>query len=98
VVPRPIGIPSRRQTDTIEKALGATVTELRIRQGLSQAALADKLGYSISYISKLERGQMNPTLKTLFDLADSLGIKPEVLVKTMKRSFDRARSRSKKKY
>ena len=97
-MPRPIGIPSRRQTDTIEKALGATVTELRIRKGVSQAALADKLGYSISYISKLERGQMNPTLRTLFDLADSLGIEPDVLVKTMKRAFDHARSRSKKKF
>jgi transcriptional regulator with XRE-family HTH domain len=98
VVPRPIGIPSRRQTDTIEKALGATVTELRIRKGVSQAALADKLGYSISYISKLERGQMNPTLRTLFDLADSLGIEPDVLVKTMKRGFDQARSRPKKRF
>jgi transcriptional regulator with XRE-family HTH domain len=97
VVPRPIGIPSRRQTDTIEEALGATVTELRIRRGVSQAALADKLGYSVSYISKLERGQMNPTLRTLFDLADSFGIEPDVLVKTMKRSFERARSRSKKR-
>lgn len=97
MVPRPIGIPSRRQTDTIEKALGATVTELRIRKGVSQAALADKLGYSISYISKLERGQMNPTLRTLFDLADSLGIEPDALVKTMKLTFTRARSKSKKK-
>jgi transcriptional regulator with XRE-family HTH domain len=97
VVPRPIGIPSRRRSDTIEEALGATVTELRIRRGVSQAALADKLGYSISYISKLERGQMNPTLRTLFDLADSFGIEPDALVKTMKRSFDRARSSSKKR-
>ena len=98
MVPRPIGILSRRQTDTIEKALGATVTELRIRKGVSQAALADKLGYSVSYISKLERGQMNPTLRTLFDLADSLGIEPDLLVKTMKRGFDQARSRSKKRF
>jgi transcriptional regulator with XRE-family HTH domain len=97
VVPRPIGIPSRRQTDTIEEALGATITELRIRTGVSQAALADKLGYSVSYISKLERGQMNPTLRTLFDLADSFGIEPDVLVKTMKRTFQKARSRSKKR-
>jgi transcriptional regulator with XRE-family HTH domain len=97
VVPRPIGIPSRRQKDTIEQALGATVTELRIGRGVSQAALADKLGYSISYISKLERGQMNPTLRTLFDLADALEIEPDVLVKTMKRSFNEGRSRSKKR-
>jgi transcriptional regulator with XRE-family HTH domain len=91
-VPRPIGIPSRRQTDTVQKALGAVVTSLRIKNGLSQAALADKLGYSASYISKLERGEMNPTLKTLFDLSDSLGIEPDVLVKTMKRWFNTRRS------
>jgi transcriptional regulator with XRE-family HTH domain len=97
VVPRPIGIPSRRQTDTIEKALGATITHLRIKKGISQAALADELGYSTSYISKLERGQMNPTLRTLFDLADSLQTEPDALVKTMKRSLNKARSRSKRK-
>jgi transcriptional regulator with XRE-family HTH domain len=97
VVPRPIGIPSRRQTNTIEKALGAVVTELRIQNGVSQAALADRLGYSSSYISKLERGQMNPTLRTLFDLADSLGVEPDALVKAMKRSFETTISRSKGK-
>jgi transcriptional regulator with XRE-family HTH domain len=97
VVSRPIGIPSRRQIDTIEKALGAIITELRIRKGVSQAALADRLGYSVSYISKLERGQMNPTLRTLFDLADALGVEPEALVKSMKRSFYNERLRSKKR-
>jgi transcriptional regulator with XRE-family HTH domain len=97
-VPRPIGIPHRRQTDTIEKALGAFITTLRIREGVSQAALADRLGYSISYVSKLERGQMNPTLRTLFDLADALGVEPDALVRTMKRSFEKARSKSKRKH
>jgi transcriptional regulator with XRE-family HTH domain len=96
-VPRPIGIPNRRQTDTIEKALGATVTQLRIRKGVSQAALADKLGYSTSYISKLERGQMNPTLRTFFDLADSLAIEPDALVKTIKRRFNETHSGSTKR-
>lgn len=94
-MPRPIGIPSRRQSDTIEKALGATVTALRIKKGVSQAALAGRLGYSSSYISKLERGEMNPTLRTLFDLADSLGVEPDLLVRTMKRSFEKARFKSK---
>jgi transcriptional regulator with XRE-family HTH domain len=59
---------------------------------MSQAALADRLGYSASYISKLERGEMNPTLRTLFDLADSLGIEPDLLVKRLKRGYEKARS------
>jgi transcriptional regulator with XRE-family HTH domain len=96
-VPRPIGIPNRRQVKTIEEALGSIVTELRIRNGVSQAALADRLGYSSSYISKLERGHMNPTLRTLFDLADSLGIEPDALVKAMKRSFEKTISQQQKR-
>jgi transcriptional regulator with XRE-family HTH domain len=56
---------------------------------MSQAALADKLGYSVSYISKLERGEMNPTLKTLFDIADSFGIEADALIRRMKRTFDK---------
>jgi transcriptional regulator with XRE-family HTH domain len=76
--------------------LGATVTELRIKKGLSQAALAEKLGYSLSYISKLERGQMNATLRALFDVADSLGIEADVLVKKIKQSFDKTRSKSRR--
>jgi transcriptional regulator with XRE-family HTH domain len=89
-VPRPIGIPSRRKATTTEQSFGAVVTQLRIQKGLSQAALAEKLGYSISYISKLERGHMNPTLRTVFDLADSLGIEPDVLIRKVKHCYSKA--------
>jgi transcriptional regulator with XRE-family HTH domain len=92
-VPRPVGIPNRRQTDTLQQALGACVTALRIKQGISQDALAAKLGYSISYISKLERGEMNPTLRTLFDLADSLEIEPDRLVRAITHSFGKRKSK-----
>ena len=73
------------------------MTELRINKGLSQAALAEKLGYSLSYVSKLERGKMNATLRTLFDVADSLEIKAEVLMKRIRRTVDTARSKSKRR-
>ena len=89
---RPIGIPHHRRTDTIERALGAVVTELRIRRRVSQAALADKLGYSVSYISKLERGEMNPTLRTLLDISDALGAEPDAIIRTMKHRFERAKA------
>jgi transcriptional regulator with XRE-family HTH domain len=73
------------------------VTELRINKGLSQAALADKLGYSLSYVSKLERGQMNATLRALFDVADCLEIEAEVFVKRIRRTVEVARSKSKRR-
>jgi transcriptional regulator with XRE-family HTH domain len=73
------------------------VTGLRIKKGLSQAALAEKIGYSLSYISKLERGQMNATLRALFDIADSLDIDAEVLVRRVRSSVDASRSAPKKR-
>ena len=68
------------------------MTELRIRRRVSQAALADKLGYSVSYISKLERGEMNPTLRTLLDISDALGAEPGAIIRTMKHRFERAKA------
>jgi len=87
VVARPIGIPRHRKTNTLEKALGAVVTDFRVKNRMSQASLAERLGYSLSYISKLERGEMNPTLRTLFDLADGLRREPDALIKAVKRRF-----------
>ncbi len=63
------------------------MTDFRIRNRMSQATFAERLGYSLSYISKLERGEMNPTLRTLFDLADALRREPDALIKAVKRRF-----------
>ena len=41
---------------------------------LSQEGLAHKMGTIQSNISKLEAGRGNPTLETLSELADSLGV------------------------
>ena len=89
-MPRPIGIPRYRQSTNIRKAIGSVVTDLRIRKGFSQAALAERLGYTVSYISKLERGDMNPTLRTLFDLADALGVGVGMMVSRVRRRFERS--------
>lgn len=68
------------------------MTDFRIRNRMSQASLAERLGYSLSYISKLERGEMNPTLRTLFDLADALRREPDALIKAAKRRFDASKA------
>ena len=87
-MPRPIGLSPSRRIRTIEDALGIVVKELRVKRGLSQAALADKLGYTVSFISKLERGEMNVTLRSLFDLAGALETDAEILVKRARRHWD----------
>jgi transcriptional regulator with XRE-family HTH domain len=54
--------------------------ELRIDQGLSQRALADRAGLSQTSVWKIERGGgANPA--TLKKLADVLGVRPTELVK-----------------
>lgn len=48
--------------------------ELRERKGLSQVALADKLGVSKSAVSMYERGERNPDFETLEIIADFFNV------------------------
>jgi transcriptional regulator with XRE-family HTH domain len=55
-------------------ALGAAVRELRARRGLSQEWLGFKAGLHRNYIGALERGEINPTFRTLVQLMHGLGL------------------------
>jgi len=46
---------------------------LRVKQGLSQEALAVDAGVDRSYVGRIERGLENPTVETLDRLAAALG-------------------------
>ena len=52
----------------------ANVRRLRGKKKLSQKALADKVGISVSYVSMLERGQRSPPLETIEKMAKALGV------------------------
>ncbi len=60
--------------------LGARVRELRGRLGLTLEALAGRSGVSRAMISKLERGEKNPTLVVAAKLAEGLGVTLSQLV------------------
>ena len=47
----------------------------RLRAGLSQAELADRMGTSQSAIARLESGQALPSTKTLLRFAEATGSK-----------------------
>lgn len=53
--------------------IGLNVRRIRQELGLTQEAFAERSGFSQQYISDLERGRRNPTLVTLFELAQALG-------------------------
>ena len=54
--------------------LGEDLRGLRRAQGLTLEDLASASGKSVSFISKIERGQARPSVTTLQDLAGALGV------------------------
>ena len=58
----------------MRKLVGANVARVRRERGLTQEALAVLSGLSQQYLSGLERGQRNPTIVTLYELACALGV------------------------
>jgi transcriptional regulator with XRE-family HTH domain len=55
-------------------SLGARIRELRKKAGLSQEDVADKAGLNPNYIGRVERGEINVTVDTLFKIAVSLNV------------------------
>lgn len=65
----------------MRKLVGGNVRRARAHKGLTQEEFAEKSGFSQQYISDLERGLRNPTVVTLFELAQALEIKPIELLR-----------------
>ena len=55
------------------RVLGELV-RLRKQRGISQVELAEKSGYKQQVISRIEKKESSPTLKTLCSLADALEV------------------------
>ena len=57
-----------------QRALGRAVRELRARRGWSQEHLADRAGLHRNYVGSMERGELNPTWRTLLRFAAGLRV------------------------
>ena len=64
----------------IRKLFGANVRHYRVAAGLSQEAVAERMGVDRAYISLIERGEQNATLLTLHETAQALRVKPADLL------------------
>ena len=64
----------------MRRLVGQRVREARVALGLSQEQLAERSGFSQQYISGLERGLRNPTVVSLFEIAQALGTTPVALI------------------
>lgn len=89
-VARPISAKLKRQTRTLAGALGAALTELRVKKQWSQGKLAQKSGYDPSSISRIERGKANPTMALVIVMADTFGLRPSQLLARAERRYLKA--------
>jgi len=60
--------------------LGRNVQKARKEAGLTQEQLAEKTGFSTTYIGYIEIGQKRPTLKALNKIATTLRVKVKDLI------------------
>ena len=65
----------------IRQLLGRNVKALRKAAGMSQEDLAARMDVDQAYISRLEAGELNPTIMTMWDAAQALGTTASVLLR-----------------
>jgi transcriptional regulator with XRE-family HTH domain len=63
--------------DDVRILVGRNVKRLRITAGLTQAALAERMGVDRAFVSGLEQGQRAPTVLTLWHITKALGVRPQ---------------------
>lgn len=64
----------------IRDVFGKNLKRYRLTAGLSQDALAVKMGVDRAHVSAMERGQQNVTIITLWHAALALDVRPAALL------------------
>lgn len=72
--------PSRAVVSTDLVVLGEVVRELRARHAISQEELGYRSGLHRNYVGAIERGEINPTFRTLLRLTGGLDVQLSALV------------------
>lgn len=71
--------------DSLGLKFGKILRELRTEKKFTQEGLATDCGLDRTYISMLERGIRQPTLGTLFKIAEVLKVSPSSIVKVLEK-------------
>lgn len=64
----------------MRKLVGNNFARLRKERGLTQEQVEERSGFSQWYISKLESGRSNPTIISLYELANAIGVRVADLI------------------
>ena len=65
----------------VDRIFGKILRNFRIKRGLTQEQLSEKLGISLKYISRIENGNNGVKTQTLIKYINILGINPIILYK-----------------
>jgi transcriptional regulator with XRE-family HTH domain len=65
----------------MRKIVGQNVKRIRLEIGLTQEQFAERSGFAQQYVSSLENGRRNPTVVTVYELAQALGVSPTDLLR-----------------
>jgi transcriptional regulator with XRE-family HTH domain len=74
LVTKPIGADVKRRSRTPNEVFGRAVTEKRLERELSQATLAETLGYSTYYLGRIERGNANVSCDVMGAISGYFGL------------------------
>lgn len=66
----------------LSKHYGAAVRQHRLLVRLSQEELAARAGLDRTYVSGIERGRRNPSLRNIQNIAEALGVDLDVMFAT----------------
>jgi transcriptional regulator with XRE-family HTH domain len=58
----------------LQEAFGRRIRDLRKARGLSQEELAERAGLHRTYVGGIERGERNPSLNNIGQIARALGV------------------------
>ena len=72
----------------LEKAIAIVLKNNRLKCGLSQEELAYRCELDRTYISLLEREKRKPTLNVIFNICNSLNIKPTAFIQEIEKLME----------
>lgn len=76
-----VGTPEREtfRKEAHAYCMGRVILEARKQEKLTQEQLAARIGADKSYISKIEKGLIDPSVSTFYRIMDALGLRIEIV-------------------
>lgn len=73
----------------LQVLFGETIRELRQNKNIAQEKLANLAGIDRTYMSAIERGLKNPSLKVIFQIADGLEMNASEIIEELEKRIDK---------